>query len=133
LRTENSYLKGQDILHELYALPPLRTTPPRSPTPPLVNSSSDADSDDDESDSPRTPPTLRALAAETKLLYRDVIRFNASPRVVDLSAGPKKGWVPRKQMPAYQVLERKTEAERLGRRVKGLLTKASALGTLPKA
>lgn len=122
------------------------------PTPPLEPSGlSDTDEEDDETDSegsPRTkskpPPTLRSLATETKLLYRDVIRFSASPRVVDLSVTSAsrsrskkledgsivavgRGWVPRKKMPAHQVWERKAEAERLGRRVKGLMEKASSI------
>ena len=154
LRMENSYLKGQDLLHEIQALPELRGPPPlsRMPTPPLEPSGlSDTDEDEDESDSggsPRVkskpPPTLRSLATETKLLYRDVIKFSASPRVVDLSATSAnrsrskqledgsvvavgRGWVPRKKMPAHQVWERKVEAERLSRRVKGLMERASGL------
>jgi dynactin 1 len=150
---ENSYLKGQDLLHEMQALPELRAPipPQRMPTPPLEPSGlSDTDEDDesDSSGSPKTklkpPPTLRSLAAETKLLYRDVIKFSASPRVVDLSATSAnrsrskrledgsvvavgRGWAPRKNMPAHQVWERKVEAERLSRRVKGLMEKASSI------
>ena len=151
---ENSYLKGQDLLHEMQALPELRTPAslPRTPTPPLEPSGlSDTDEEDDESGpegSPKTrskpPPTLRSLATETKLLYRDVIKFSASPRVVDLSVTDAnrsrsktledgsvvtvgRGWVPRKKMPAHQVWERKVEAERLSRRVKGLMERASSI------
>jgi len=149
---ENSYLKGQDLLHEMQALPELRvpSSLSRTPTPPLEPSGfSDTDEDGDGFDlegSPKAkskpPPTLRSLATETKLLYRDVIKFSASPRVVDLSTtdanrGRSKkledgsvvtvgrGWVPRKKMPAHQVWERKVEAERLSRRVKGLMERAS--------
>lgn len=150
---ENSYLKGQDLLQEMQALPELRapSSLSRIPTPPLEPSGlSDTDEEDDGFDSeaktkPKRPPTLRSLATETKLLYRDVIKFSASPRVVDLSttsAGRSRsrkledgsvvavgrGWVPRKKMPAHQVWERRVEAERLGRRVKGLMEKASSLG-----
>jgi dynactin 1 len=151
---ENSYLKGQDVLHEIQALPELRVSSSlsRTPTPPLEPSGfSDTDEEDDESDpegSPKTksrpPPTLRLLAAETKLLYRDVIKFSASPRVVDLSTTSAnrsrskkldngsvvavgRGWVPRHKMPAHQVWERKVEAERLSRRVKGLMERASSI------
>lgn len=128
LRTENSYLKGHDIADELYGLPPLRAPPPRTPTPPLVRSSASDTETDDEGRRPVTPPTLRSLAVETKLLYRDVIRFSSSKRVVDLSkshaarvqaeagVGTVRKWMPRKEMPAYQVLEQRTEAERLSRR-----------------
>lgn len=133
LRTENSYLKGQDLLREIEALPPLpdRT---RQPTPPLdPSTASDSDSD---SELPDSPPTLRDLATETKMLYRDVIKFSSSPRVIDLSAlnakkaeaNGKRLWMPKKQTPAHQVWERKMEAERLSRRVHGLLERASAIG-----
>ena len=64
------------------------------PTPPLEPSGlSDSDEEGDASDSESSqkamtqpPPTLRSLATETKLPYGDVIKFSASPRVVDLSA-----------------------------------------------
>ncbi|PFH49823.1 hypothetical protein AMATHDRAFT_4583 [Amanita thiersii Skay4041] len=142
LRTENSYLKGRDLLREIDSLPPLPVTTSRiPPTPPLVSSSlsdSDVDSDDDlrlTTPSPRT--SLRALATETKLLYRDVIRFSTSPRVVDLSeinnkraeANNGKVWLPKKKKPVHQVWERKAEAERLSRRVKNLLDRANAIST----
>ncbi|ESK85145.1 dynactin [Moniliophthora roreri MCA 2997] len=131
LRMENMHLKGHDLLKELEALPPLplpASLSPRSPTPPLTADEESDDSDDDER--PRTPrqPTLRDLATETKLLYRDVMKFSAEPKVVDLSLRKKGvGWIPRKKMPAQQVLDRKLEMERLGRRVRGLVEKASVL------
>jgi dynactin 1 len=155
LRMENSYLKGQDLLHEMQALPELRASSSlsRTPTPPLEPSGlSDTGEEDDESDSEglpkmrsKPPQTLRSLSTETKLLYRDVIRFSASPRVVDLSTTSAnrnrskqledgsvvavgRGWVPRKKMPAHQVWERKVEGDRLSRRVKGLMERASSLG-----
>ena len=135
LRTENSYLKGQDLLKEIQALPPLPEPMVREPTPPL-DPSSFSDSDDSDSE-PFTPPTLRSLATETKLLYRDVVKFSSSPRVVDLSmlnarrseakAMGGKVWMPKKKTPAYQVLQRKMEAERLSRRVQGLMDRANGL------
>ncbi|KAI8980556.1 dynactin [Trametes punicea] len=102
---------------------------PREPTPPLVPSTA-SDSDSDSDGEPRSPPTLRDLAVESKLLYREVIKYTSSPRVVDLSVlrakrenghGPVKGWMPRKKTPAYQLFERKMQGERLGKRLKGLL------------
>ncbi|TCD64746.1 hypothetical protein EIP91_003668 [Steccherinum ochraceum] len=144
LRTENSYLKGQDLLKEIEALPPLQDPLSRLPTPELV-----ADTSDSDSDEPATPPSLRTLAAESKLLFRDVIKYTSSPRVVDLSvlkkrraaaaeaggegeqqAGVPSGnrpWLPRKKTPAYQVWERKQEGERLGRRVQALLERTNSL------
>lgn len=135
LRMENSYLKGQDLLREIQTLPLLPEPINREPTPPLEPSGlSDTDSDSDE---PSSPPTLRSLATETKLLYRDVIKFSTTPRVVDLSElnarraeGKAKSWVPRKKNPAQQVYERKMEAERLTRRVRGLLEKANTIAAV---
>ncbi|KDQ62879.1 hypothetical protein JAAARDRAFT_28852 [Jaapia argillacea MUCL 33604] len=135
LRTENSYLKGQDLLKEIEALPALPIPSSREPTPPL-DPSGFSDSDDSDSEIPHTPPTLRSLSTETKLLYRDVIKFSSSPRVVDLSelnakrAQGKGGkvWMPMKKTPAHQVIERRQEAERLSRRVKGLMERASNIG-----
>lgn len=71
------------------------------------------------------------------MLYRDVIKFSSSPRVVDLSVlhakrteaegKPTRGWMRRKDMPAQQVLERKLEAQRLSSRVRGLMDRVNAL------
>ncbi|TDL26403.1 dynactin [Rickenella mellea] len=138
LRHENAYLKGQDLLREIRALPPLPEPNLRPPTPPLDPSNhSDSDESDSESENIVTPPTLRSLASETRMLYHDVITFSSSPRVIDLSTlnqtrtNEHKGgkvWMPKKQTPAYQLLERKMQAERLSRRVQGLFDRASALG-----
>jgi len=136
LRTENSYLKGQDLLREIEALPPLPEPISRLPTPQLDPSGLSDSDDSDSEDRPRSPPTLRSLATETKILYRDVIKFSSAPRVVDLSALNAKRaqgnggrvWMPKKSMPAHQVWERKMEAERLSRRVRGLLDRASIIG-----
>jgi len=137
LRNENAYLKGYDLLKEIQALPPLHLAT-RPPTPPLDRSLTPSDSDDSDSEggSPRRLPTLRTLATETKLLYRDVIQFSSSRRVVDLSALNKqrtetgKAWMPKKQTPAHQVWERKLEAEKLSRRVKGLIERAQGIGVV---
>ncbi|KAF7346159.1 CAP-Gly domain-containing protein [Mycena sanguinolenta] len=136
LRTENSYLKGQDLLREIEALPSLPEPISRVATPPLVSSTLSDSDDSDSEDRPRSPPTLRSLATETKILYRDVIKFSSSPRVVDLTALHAKRaqanggrvWMPKKSTPAHQVWERKMEAERLSRRVRGLLDRASTIG-----
>ncbi|KIJ51351.1 hypothetical protein M422DRAFT_26769 [Sphaerobolus stellatus SS14] len=138
LRNENSYLKGYDLLKELQSLPPLPSMT-RPPTPPLDRSdtpSTDADSESDAEEEGR-PRSLRTLATETKLLYRDVIQFSSTRKVIDLSALNKQrmeknshAWMPKKQTPAHQVWERKQEGERLGRRVKGLLERAQGIGVV---
>ncbi|KAF7320182.1 CAP-Gly domain-containing protein [Mycena kentingensis (nom. inval.)] len=134
LRTENAYLKGHDLLREIEALPPLPEPVGRVETPPLDASRlSDTESESEDDDEPRAPPTLRSLATETKLLYRDVIKYSSASRVVDLSSLNAKraattsgrAWIPKKATPAHHVWERKQEAERLSRRVKGLLDRAT--------
>ncbi|RPD64767.1 dynactin [Lentinus tigrinus ALCF2SS1-6] len=129
LRGENSFLKGQDLLKEIETLPELPESFPREPTPPLVPSTL-SDSDSDSDDEARSPPTLRSLAVESKLLYREVIKYASSPKLVDLSVlkahrangqPTTKAWMPRKRTPAYQLFERKMQGERLGKRLKGLL------------
>lgn len=158
LRTENGYLKGQDMLRELRSLPPI-DVPSKfyvpSSTPPLVP---DTGSDDDVPTSPKisrqktngkratamrpttvheeSPVTvkketsLRALSTETKLLYRELLDYSASPKLVDLQsleAAAKKGWIPQRKTAAHQLWERKREGEKLGRRVKGLMEKVESV------
>jgi len=133
LRMENSYLKGNDLMRELGELPPLPvpTSSRRSATPALDPSNL---SDTDESDADPSPkvPSVRSLATETKALYKEVIKFSSTARVVDLSAtkkgdGNTKAWMPKKKTPTYQVWERKAQAEHLNRRVQGLLERTNAM------
>ncbi|KAH9486203.1 Dynactin, 150 kDa isoform [Psilocybe cubensis] len=134
LRTENSYLKGHDLLREIETLPPLPRPVARTPTPPLVVSGN-SDTEDSDAEDPPPAPTVLSLSTETKRLYREVMEYSSAPRVVDLSvlnakraeAKGGKVWLPRKQMPGQQVLERRLQGERLSRRVQGLLEKARAL------
>lgn len=128
---ENSYLKGQDLLREIEALPQLPIAAPRQPTPPLVPSGL-SDTDDSDSDDPTKPLSLHTLAAESKLLYREVFKFTASPKVVDITSrstkdGHARAWMPKKKTPAYQVWERRMEGEKLSRRVKGLLERTNSI------
>lgn len=118
-------------MREIDELPPLPETKHRLPTPPL-DTSGLSDTDESETESNHKVPSVRSLAMETKALYRDVIKFSSMPRVVDLSTtktsqGGGKAWVPRKKTPTYQVWERKTQAERLNRRVQGLLERTSTM------
>jgi dynactin 1 len=118
-------------MREIEELPPLPETKHRLPTPPL-DTSGLSDTDDSDTESKYKVPSVRSLATETKTLYREVIKFSSTPRVVDLSTtktgqGGGKVWVPRKKTPTYQVWERKTQAERLNRRVQGLLERTSGM------
>ena len=134
LRREYSYLKGQDLLKEIQALPPIPDFS-RPETPPLDPSGTSSESESEVEIPPA--PSIRSLATETNMLYRDLLTFSSSPRVVDLSiinkrqvdgSHPVRGWLPKRKLPSHQLLERKRAAEELGRRVKGLLEKANSLG-----
>ncbi|KDN40672.1 hypothetical protein RSAG8_08001, partial [Rhizoctonia solani AG-8 WAC10335] len=110
LRHENSYLKSQDLLRELNALPPLGNKPspvslprvPRTATRPIaiIRPPSPASEvseeeylmepihdeyDTEGSEEEESLPSPHTLATESKLLYRDLLSFAARPRVVDLS------------------------------------------------
>ena len=109
---------------------------PGAAGPPELVSSGNPDSSESDSEEPVQPPSLRTLAAESKILYREVIKYSSSPKVVDLSVARKKregedksgkAWLPRKKTPAYQVWERKMEGEKLGRKLQGLLERTSAI------
>jgi dynactin 1 len=88
-----------------------------------------SDTDESDNDESRTPPpTVRSLATERKVLYRRVLAFSSAPRVVDLSMRAEgRKWTPRKRLPAAQILERKMEAEKLSRRVQGLVERTNSI------
>jgi len=117
-------------MRELAELPPLPvpTLGSRQPTPPL-DASGLSDTDESDEESNVKVPSVRSLATETKALYKEVIKFSSTPRVVDLSATKTSGkaWMPKKKTPTYQVLERKAQADRLNRRVQGLLERTSGI------
>ncbi|KAF8317347.1 hypothetical protein DL93DRAFT_2165610 [Clavulina sp. PMI_390] len=150
LRSENSYLKGQDLIRAVQSLPPL----------PDLMAVSDSDEESEIGDDPadevkpaidpldddsivwKPPKSLRAIDTASKVLYRDLLTFSASPRVVDLSAmnprpstkqadskvEPSKDktsaagrqWTSQRNSPQHQLLERSREAERLKNRLMGL-------------
>ena len=144
LRSENSYLKGQDLIRSLHALPPLPDLVPVS------EDSSEGDSDIDEDNSPSlglstvAPKSIRALDTASKVLYRDLLTFSSSPRVVDLSplnprptsgrlpngdpdhrnSNRPHGWLPRGKLPQHQLWQRSLEAEKLHGRLQGLSERA---------
>ncbi|GAA5932529.1 hypothetical protein JCM1841_000239 [Sporobolomyces salmonicolor] len=126
LRSENSYLKSQDLLADLdslpsYALPP---TPPFTPEP-----------SSDEDDSVPSPPLSRlskklatlpaeSFATQSQQLLREARLVSATPRLVDLSqiaplgAKGKRGWQPAQRDPRNQLWAEKERARELERKVK---------------
>ncbi|EUC66057.1 dynactin [Rhizoctonia solani AG-3 Rhs1AP] len=128
LRHENSYLKSQDLLRELNALPALE----KKPSP--VSLSRISQYDTEESEEEESPPSPHTLATESKLLYRDLLSFAARPRVVDLSENGNEEeenirWM-RELLPHEQLIARRRESKALGRRVRGLAERASQLSVV---
>lgn len=115
LRSENSYLKSQDLLTELDSLPsytiPSLTLPPSPPHSPTGLPST------------RSSPSPLSFALESKLLLREARLLSSTPRLVDLSAvkpGGQRGWQPKARAPRNQWLAEKERANVLGRKVERL-------------
>jgi dynactin 1 len=152
LRTENGYLKGQDLLKEIQSLPSLGPAPYDMPQTPYVAADGvdELDSDDPLPTSGHVAHTgksidagmglnrehderganakgektsLQALSTESKLLYRELLEYSASPKLIDLDVlerERKQGWTPQRKTAAYQLWERKREGDRLKKQVQGL-------------
>ncbi|GAA5851867.1 hypothetical protein JCM8547_000082 [Rhodosporidiobolus lusitaniae] len=138
LRSENSYLKSQDLLSTLDALPSysLPPTPPLTPEP----CSTDEDGDDGPLSSrsllPPSPFRLppEAFKTQSKLLLREARLLSATPRLVDVShvaasalregggAGmTRKAWQPAKRDPKNQLWAEKQRAWQLQKKLEQLM------------
>jgi dynactin 1 len=153
LRTENGYLKGQDLLKEIQSLPSLGPAPYDTPKTPYAaaDGGEELDSDDPQQTAGHVVHTkskntgagvgvnregdgrganakgektsLQALSTESKLLYRELLEYSASPKLIDLDMleqERKRGWTPQRKTAAYQLWERKREGDRLKKQVQGL-------------
>ncbi|KAG9054727.1 hypothetical protein FS842_004320 [Serendipita sp. 407] len=170
LRTENGYLKGQEMLKDIQSLPSLAGPAsgrasagfgiPHVPPLPVqdVEDTQPEDVDDDhlkvatkgaKAGAPRIKgdagqmnrevsvgsdgvrkASLQVLSTETKLLYRELLEFSASPKLVDLGVleeERKQGWIPQRRTAAYRLWERKREGDRLRKQVQGLQLQAARL------
>jgi len=160
LRTENGYLKGQDLLKEIQSLPPLGPAPYDTPQTPHVaaDGADELDSDDPSPTEGHVVHTknkntdaglgmygkgdgrglavtgektsLQALSTESKLLYRELLGYSASPKLIDLNVlerERKEGWIPQRKTAAYQLWERRREGDRLRKQVHGLRLQAARL------
>jgi dynactin 1 len=158
LRTENGYLKGQELLKEIQSLPLLGTSSnydaPDTPTP-SADSISELDEDlavghiaerrslrkgvkptaeemttDGGVGANRTETSLVGLERDSKLLYRKLLEYSASPKLIDLGVlegERKRGWIPQRKRAAYELWERKREGDRLRRQVQGLQLQTARL------
>ena len=92
LRTENSYLKGHDLLREIEALPALPKRSPRPPTPPLV-ASGNSDTGMSDSDEPPLPGYYEVLVATSgpprRLGYRQTACHLDHPRSIARRLNPE--------------------------------------------
>lgn len=123
LRSENSYLKSQDLLLELdqlptYSLPPLPPSESSSPTPTGLPTTA-------SSLLPTSAAVLqRTLLTESKLLLRDARVLSATPKMIDLSQvrpnGKVGGWKSRSRDPVSQWEIEKDRARDLSRRIERL-------------
>ncbi|KAG8833690.1 hypothetical protein FRC17_010222 [Serendipita sp. 399] len=173
LRTENGYLKGQEMLKDIQSLPSL-AGPASGRTsagfgislvpPPSAQDVDDTPSDDIDDDHSKVTSkdakagtsrikgdagqmnkeesvgntgvrkgSLQALSTESKLLYRELLEYSASPKLVDLGVleeERKQGWIPQRRTAAYRLWERKREGDRLRKQVQGLQLQAARLTSL---
>lgn len=141
LRNENSLLKSKDLYEDVRMLPPLRSLPDVPAVPELVeDGGSDVESEGPVTPKPRTPKTPKsplvknantrqALDTETKLLYRELAKFSAAPRIVDLSGFDGKGpaWRSRKNSPEAQAWRWTMERVGLEKKVEDLAGRVKAL------
>lgn len=95
LRSENSFIKSQDILRELEALPQYT-----------------------QKEEDRPNDHLRVMAEESKVLFREAIALSSSPRVVDLSlVKPGHAWQSSRTLPENQYASQKRQVNVLGSKV----------------
>lgn len=139
LRSENALLKSRDLYQDLHTLPPI-TYHSYMPTPtslPELSTSfstpSSPSSSTSHDDFPVTP-TKQSLETESKLLYKKVIEYQSSCRIVDISqlgdggmtgiddvgggAGrTRPHWRSKKFSPEKQIWEWRVEEVKLQKRV----------------
>ncbi|GAA5970337.1 hypothetical protein JCM11641_001670 [Rhodosporidiobolus odoratus] len=130
LRSENSFLKSQDLLSTLdslptYSLPP---TPPLTPEPPGDQG--------EEADQPRPsfsdpiqpgPLPVQSFATQSRLLLREARLLSATPRLVNVSqikpigAEGRKAWRPLGRDPKNQLWAERERARGLERKWERLM------------
>ncbi|KAL7423292.1 hypothetical protein Q5752_002593 [Cryptotrichosporon argae] len=133
VRRENALLRAKDLFGAVHALPPLPLADAHD-VPELVPSSPTSGSDTDDLPSPTSSPIpplsphhpgparVRArvpLDTARKMLWRDVVAYSVSPRIVDIS-NKGSGWSRRRTGAEGQVDGWARERRELERRVERL-------------
>ncbi|GAA5890444.1 hypothetical protein JCM6882_002923 [Rhodosporidiobolus microsporus] len=141
LRSENSYLKSQDLLSSLNALPTyiLPPTPPLTPEPPSDSEQDDSSPTRSRFLSPLQPAKLppQAFATQSKLLLREARILSATPRLVDVSQIPpvgaegKKAWQPAKRDPRNQLWAERERSRALEKKMQALMDSRPAASGKP--
>lgn len=160
LRTENGYLKGQELLKEIQSLPPLGASVNYdAPETPTLSADSISELDEDLAvghtagrrslrkgvklaaeeattdlgvlgANRKERTSLEGLERDSKLLYRKLLEYSASPKLIDLGVldgERKQAWIPQRKTAAYELWERKREGDRLKRQVQGLRVQTARL------
>lgn len=127
LRSENSYLKSQDLLKQLNTLPSYTPLPPAFPP-------SFAEDDASVSIPDTAFDRARRFASESKALFKEAAALSSRPKVVDLTKAKRSGsgtgpaaWQSRARLPQEQFDRRKEEVERLRKKIEGLRELRTAL------
>lgn len=104
LRRENMMLKAQGVLADVVGLSPLSARPSTPPLSPPGSASSAS-----SLGSPVTPPLM-----ESRLLWRELARSQASTTIIDLTQiKPGGGWRPNRVLPESQYAMMRVEKQRL--------------------
>lgn len=115
LRSENSYLKSQDMLGTLEDLPTYTVASAPPPSTPSQLAGIPARSLREIS----TDPTARRreFASESRQLLLEARLLSATPKVVDLSLPQRGRWQPGSRAPQHQLRAEKERVQDLARRV----------------
>ncbi|KAH8922303.1 hypothetical protein BT69DRAFT_1282355 [Atractiella rhizophila] len=118
LRSENSFLKSQDMIAELNSLPTYAVPPLTPPSSPKQNGENVAQPTGSISDRPSD--RIRSLALQSKSLFKEAVTLSAAPKIVDLTKVKPGKWMPMADKPEYQLKDRRQRIKMLSKRVRGL-------------
>ncbi|WVR06294.1 hypothetical protein IAU60_003324 [Kwoniella sp. DSM 27419] len=131
LRQENALLKSKELYNDIHSLPVLRHGSMHERGVPDLIPPSPSSGTESDSDGPHTPSsspvrlTQHSLETESKLLFRQLVDLQTSPKIVDISQlGHGEGWRRRKDEPEMKVNEWRRKERKLEKRLEGLMERA---------